>query len=232
MSYAMVAAGIATVVAAGASYYNNQQVANRQDQNAAAALRQQGQLDQQTQAKTNQLIQKDAQSSPDAAKASLLGQFMQVMQQNKGHTNAPLAQVGNVSGAYTKAANDAALGVSQYGNTNANLLSSIDAPGVQRQAEAANLSDYGGAVNELKRQSAADDFLMQMRARDIRPNPWISAVGDMASAYARTGGAGFGGGSVTPDSGGAFNGATGAGTYTGTGSTSTSWPGMNSKWGT
>jgi hypothetical protein len=232
MSYAMVAAGIASVVAAGATYYNGQQVAHRQDQNAAAALRQQGQLDQQTTAKTNQLIQKDAQSTPDAAKANLLGQFMNVMQQNKGRADAPLAQVGNVSGAYTKAANDAALGVSQYGNTNAGLLSSIDAPGVQRQAEAANLSEYGGAVNELKRQSAADDFLMQMRARDIRPNPWLTAVGDMAGAYAKTGGAGFGGSGAAAAGDGSFNGATGAGTFTGAGSTSTSWPGMTSKWGT
>jgi hypothetical protein len=173
----------AAVVAAAAGYENNRQVAHRQDSELAAQLRQQAGLQQQENAQANQLIQKAAQSTPDAARSSLLDQFQQQLRATQGNATRPLAQVGNVSGAYTKAANDAALGVSNYGNTNAGLLAAIDAPGLQRQAEAANLERFGSQLNEVKRQSAADQFLSQMRLQGIRPNPWLTAVQEGARAY-------------------------------------------------
>lgn len=188
------------IVAATASYENNRQVAHRQDSELARQLRQQYGLQQQENQQTQQLIQKTAQSSPDKARGLLLDQFMEKLRAENGNAVRPLAQVGNVSGAYTKAANDAALGVSDYGRTNAGLLSAIDAPSLQRQGEAANLSRFGSALNEVKRQSAADQFLSQMRLQGIRPNPWLTAVADGARAYsmARAGG---GGGATTGGSG-------------------------------
>lgn len=190
-----VAVGTA-VLAATATYANNRQVARRQDNELARQLRQQYGLQQQQNQQTQQLIQKTAQSSPDAAKSNLLDQFMAKLRAENPNAVRPLAQVGNVSGAYTKAANDAALGISNYGASNAGLLSAIDAPSLQRQAEAANLSRYGSDLNEIKRRSAADQFLSQMRLQAIRPNPWLTAVADGARAYgmARASGAGGGGG--------------------------------------
>lgn len=180
MSYWAVGAAI---VAAAASYENNQQVAHHQDSELARQLRQQYGLQQQENQQVQQLIQKTAQSSPDKARSSLLDQFMQELQAKNGNAVRPLNQVGNVSDAYTKAANNAALGISDYGTTNAGLLSAIDAPSLQRQDEAANLSRFGSALNEVKRQSAADQFLSQMRLQSIRPNPWLTAVADGARAY-------------------------------------------------
>lgn len=184
------------VVAATAQYENNKQVARRQDNELAGQLRRTSAQQQQEAAKTNQLIQKTAQSSPEAARSGLLQQFMDKLRAENGNAVRPLAQVGNVSGAYTKAANDAALGVSKYGSDTAGLLSAIDAPALQRMSEAANLSRYGSDLNEVKRQSAADDFLTRMRLQAIRPNPWLTAVADGARAYgsARASGAGSGGG--------------------------------------
>lgn len=208
MSYWAVGAAI---VAATASYENNRQVAHRQDSELARQLRQQYGLQHQQDQQTQQLVQKTAQSSPDSARSNLLDQFMTKLRAESPNAVRPLAQVGNVSGAYTKAANDAALGVSNYGTTNAGLLSAIDAPGLQRQAEAANLSRYGTGLNEIKRQSAADQFLSQMRLQAIRPNPWLTAVADGARAYgmARAGGSGGGGGDAfsqgnTASAGGGF----------------------------
>lgn len=189
----------AALLSAGAAYENNQQVVHRQDSQLASSLRQQYALQRQENAKTQQLIQKTAQSSPDAAKSDLLGKFMAQIQANGGNTNRPLNQAGAVSDAYTKASNDASMGLSSYGNTNAGLLSAIDAPGLQRQGEAANLSRYGTQLNDLKRQSGVVDFLTQMKLRGIQPNPWLTAVSDGARAYgmSRAGGAAGGGGSGT-----------------------------------
>lgn len=200
MSYWAVGAAI---VAATADYANNQQVAHRQDSELANQLRQQYGLQQQENAQVNQLVQKTAQSSPNKARSGLLDQFMQELQAKNGNAVRPLAQVGNVSDAYTKAANDAALGISNYGTTNAGLLSAIDAPSLQRQDEAANLSRYGSALNEVKRQSAADQFLSQMRLQSIRPNPWLTAVADGARAYSMA--SAGGGGGLAGSAGGAGN---------------------------
>ncbi len=191
---AYVAIGLALAAAAG-NYYNQQQVANKQDSTLAASLRQQGMLQQQQGAKANQLIQKTAASNPTQAKQDLLGQFTQAMQQNKGRATNTLGQVGNVSSAYTKAANDAASGIASYGNDQAGLLSSIDAPGLQRQAEAENLQKYATDLNQTKAQSASDQFLTQMRLNGIKPNPWIGGVTDAMRSYAlaKAGSGGSGG---------------------------------------
>ena len=181
-----------TALAGGAQYYNTQQTANRQDNTLAASLRQEGQLQDQANAKTSQLIQDTAKSSPTAAKTGLLDQFHQQMLANQGSSTNSLNQAGDTSAAYKKAATDAALGISQYGNTSANNIASIDAPGLQRQGEAQNMMKFGTQVGQLKQQSAADNFLAQMRLRAIRPNPWVSAASEAAGAYSRYGGGGYG----------------------------------------
>lgn len=191
MSYYALAAA---VVAAAGTMYNNQQVADKQDNNAAAALRQQGMLQQQASAKTNALVQKTAASTDTTAKSNLLQSYLTEMNQKMGNATAPIAQVGNVSNAYTKAANDATSGISTFGNNQANLLSAIDAPSVQRQGEAADLSRYGTDIGQIQRTSQADNFLAQMRARSIAPNPWITGLTDIAGSYARTAGSGGSGG--------------------------------------
>lgn len=195
-----VAVGAAVVAAAG-TMYNNKQVADKQDNNAAAALREQGMLQQQANAKTNELVQKTAASNDVGAKSNLLQSYLTEMQQKMGNATTPIAQVGNISNAYTKAANDATAGISTFGNNQSNLLASIDAPGVQRQQEGANLSRYGSTVGNIERQSKAVDFLAQMRARGIAPNPWIGAVSSVAGAYARSsaGSGGAGGGAGAGD---------------------------------
>lgn len=198
MSYAFTAAAVVALVGSYANYRANTMAANRQDSALAQELRQQGQLQQQAAADTNQLIQKTQQSNPDQAKSSLLASFTDQLNKSRGRAITPLSQAGAVSDAYTKAANDAASGISDFGNTNANLLSSIDAPAVQRQGELANLSRYGTAIGGLKQQSAADDFLTQMRLRSITPNPWLQAFGSAANGAAsaiasRSGSGGFGG---------------------------------------
>lgn len=175
---------VMAAVAGGTTYVNEKNTAKRQDNQLAANLRQQGQLQQDANKKTGDLIQKTAASNDTGAKSSLLQDFMTQMQQKQGNATRPLDQVGNVSGAFTQAANDATLGVSQYGSKNAGLLSSIDAPNLQRRAEATDLSRFGTDLGQIKRQSAADQFLSQMRLQGIRRNPWLSAVSSASSAYA------------------------------------------------
>lgn len=222
MTGAWTAAAIAAL-AAGIQYQNTVTTAKKQDNSLASELRQQGLLQQQAQKQTGDLIQKTAASNDTGAKASVLDQFLSQMQtkQQQGGTKAGLNQVGAVSGAYAKAANDAASGISTYGDQEAGLLSSIDAPSIQRQNEAADLSRYGSGIGAIKQQSSALNFLEQMKLKGIAPNPWLTAASTALNSYASsTAGGGSYGSTGTalgttdgagPAGGAAFGGSVGYG---------------------
>ena len=226
MSY--VAVGVALVTAA-AGYVNQRQVAAKQDRTAAQNIRTQTALQGQANQKTNQLIDQVTNSSPAAAQKSLMDAYTQELNSKRALSNSNLNQVGNVSDAYRKAANDAAQGISTYGNTTAGLLSAIDAPGLQRQGETSDLSQYASALGGISQASRDATGIEQLQLAGIQPNPWLSALSQAGSAFSRT--YSPGGTAAAGGTGGGFNGATGTGTYTGTGSTATTWPGMNSVWG-
>lgn len=210
MSYVLVAAGTLAAVGAATSYINARNTANRQDSELANSLRTQGALQQQANAKTNELIEKTAASSPQPAQKSLLDQFTAELARKQGNATGGLNQVGKVSDAYTQAANDAAQGVSDFGNTRAGLISAIDAPTLQRTQEGENLSRYATDLNQIKDQSSAQQFLAQMRLRGIQPNPWLTAVSGISNGVA------------SGLASGAFGGGSGSGVnlYSGTGSVS------------
>lgn len=180
MSYVWVGVGL---LAAGttAQIVNQQQTARRQDNALAASLRQQGQDQQQANVATEQLLNKTAASTPDASQSKLLSGFKSALAANQGNATGGLNQVGNVSSAYTKAANDAAEGVTNYGNTTAGLLSAMEAPTVQRQNESALMTDFASQLGLIKQKSASDNFLAQMKLRGIQQDPWLNAAGSVAS---------------------------------------------------
>lgn len=174
--------------AAGTQYYNTQHTLQQQDNAAAAQLRQQGKRQQEADAKVNELIQKTASSNPDSEKADILGKYMQQMQANGGNATQGLGQVGKVSDAYTTAANNAALGIGDYGKHVAGLLSRIDAPVAQRRGEAIDAANFESDINRIKRFSAGDDFLAKLKYDRIRRNPYLDlAAGLMGGASSAMG---------------------------------------------
>src|ERR1700761_2609219 len=218
MSYWAVGAAI---VAAAGTYYNQEQVASKQDRAAGNAIRQQTQLQDQANKKTSNLINEVSQSTPDSSQSKLMQAYTDQLNSKRALSNSNLAQVGKVSDAYTKSANDASSGIANYGNTTAGLLSSIDAPGLQRQNEATDLSKYASALGGIQQQSNSVNQMEQLQLAGISPNPWVSALSSAAQAYAMKGG--FNASSTPTASAGPtdtgyigtpmFNGATGSGTY-------------------
>lgn len=196
-----VAAGVSLAMLAVGTYlnYSNQQdTANRADQVEAQNIQRQTALDKKANQDTQQLLQKDAQSNTDTSqKSALLNAFQKAVAANQGTSTGGLNQVGNVSSAYTKAANDAALGVSQYTNKQAGDLASMDAPNLQRQSENANLAQYGSQIGAIGQQSAGDNAVANIRLQGVRPNPWLSAVAQGLTSYGSSGMGGMmtGGGS-------------------------------------
>lgn len=136
------------------------------------------------------LLDKQAQSNPDDPRQSALDTMMQRIKQHKATADAGLKQAGGVSDAYSESAQDAALGIGQYGGRIADMLTRIDAPGQQRQGEAIDRTRYGSQVEQIKRLSEGDDYLAKLRMMQIQRRPHVDML---AGALKGAGGAMAGG---------------------------------------
>jgi ATPase subunit of ABC transporter with duplicated ATPase domains len=169
---------------AGVQYYNTRQTAKKQDNTLAAQLRADADKQKQADAQTQQLIAKTRSSTDADEKAGSLAKFTQAIQANQANATRPLQTQGAVSDAYKKAGSDAALGIASKAGGLADLVSSIDAPTQQRQNDVRDLDDFKTNIGMIRRDSAGDDFLSQMRLRGIKRNPWLDAASQVGTSYA------------------------------------------------
>jgi hypothetical protein len=182
--------------AAGTSYYNTRQTANKQDSAAAAGIRSQADRQRQADARTNQIIDAQAASTPDAAKMDTLGQYMQQVRASAAGAGRGIQQAGATSQAAEESAADAALGVSSYGGKIAELMAAMDAPQLQRRQEAVSMARGGSDIERVASFAGGDNFLNQLRLQGIRRNPWLDAFSSFAGGAASGAAGGWGGGAA------------------------------------
>ncbi|MGO1069320.1 hypothetical protein [Lysobacter sp. CA199] len=186
-----IAALAAAAVGTGATVYNTNKTAERQDNALASQLRGQAERQREADAKTSDLIQKTAQSSGEDERANSLDGFLRQIKAQQGAANSGTYQEGAVSESFKKSGADAALGIADYGNKVADLMSRIDAPRQQRVNEAVDSVRFGNEIDQIKRVGAGEDFLAQLRLRGVKRDPWIDLAAGVAqgagSAYAGRG---------------------------------------------
>lgn len=197
------------VIGAGVSYHNTEQTQKRQDNEIGLQIQQQSKRQEQADREVQDLIAERAASDGGNARRSTLDAYLSRVRAAQGAATGGLQQVGGVSSAYQAAANDAALGISDYANNAASLMSRIDAPTRLRQQEALQSADLSSRLGLIANQASGDDFLSRLRLQGIRRNPGLDAFSQVASAYAGAMGGG-GGGARTSDLSGQANAITGA----------------------
>lgn len=72
--------------------------------------------------------------------------------------------------------NDAAAGANAargYGTNLASLFARIRAPQLQRQGESELLQDMGTALRPIQMRAQDDEFMTNLRAGMVQPNPWV-----------------------------------------------------------
>ena len=182
--------------------YEQKQVAHRQDNQLAAQLRQQAASEDKVRARQAQFIQQQQGQTDEPQKTAAAKSYDAALAANQHQATSPLANVGNVSDAYKKAGSDAALGISNYGTNLGHLTASIDAPGMQRQANQRNLNDLAIDTNMINRGQKGQDFLDQMKLNSIHANPYVGMMLQIARSYAGAKAGAAGGGGSDPWSGG------------------------------
>lgn len=184
----------AMAAAAGGEYYNTQNTARRQDQAAADSIRNQSLLQKKADVQVNDTVQKLAGSNASTAQKARLDDYLSTLQRNKATTTAGLTPTIGSNTFKADAAN-AANDANGYATKTAGLMASMDAPGIQRQAEGFDYGKLGTDLGLIGRQSQGQSFLDQVRMNGIRRNPNIDLGAGLLNAYAgSTVGAGGAGG--------------------------------------
>lgn len=207
---AMIIAAATSAAAGGVSVYNTKKTAHRQDQQMAEGVRQQSKRQQEANAKVNELIQKTKGSNAEGDKTAALQQYMQQLGVSRGGAEAGLGDVSGASGAFANATNDARSGVADYGSQVAGLMSRIDAPMRQRDRENDWRNNFGSELDRIKRFSAGDDFLNNLKLNNIKRNPWLDVASSVIGAAGSAAAGGYGGG-TSADVGNGFTNAAGYG---------------------
>ena len=185
---------ILSAASAGVSAYNTNKTAKKQDAALADSIRNQSKLQREQDARVNEEVGKLGNSTMEESRAKRMDQFMQQLGRNRQVATAGLTP--GVGGEAFKAdAAAAANSVVAEGNESAGLLATIDAPGMQRQAEGTSFGHLATDTDLLKRRSQGQAFMDDLRLKAIRRNPWMDVL---AGGLSGAGGAfaGMGGGSV------------------------------------
>lgn len=182
---------VIAAVGAGASYYNTQQTAKRQDNALADQIRAQGQRQREADSLVQDAILQQQGSTPDEARKASLDQYLGQLQRTQGDATAGLGQIGAVSDRFGQDAAGAAGDIAATGQRTADIMSRIDAPLLQRQNEGISFGRLGSELGRVGMLSESDRYLGDIRMRGIRRNPWIDAAAAGAQGYAGAmGGAG------------------------------------------
>lgn len=180
---------IISAVGTGAQLYNTQQVEKRQKEELKAQLIQQQARDREGANVVNQLVGDVRASSPEAAQAEALEQYMQSARRGQSTATQGLGQQGAVSDRYTSDAAAAAAAILGDATTRAGQLAAIDAPLRQRELEGIRFNRAGTDVDLLQGAIGSDRFLADLRLKQAsRRDPWLDALGSLAQSYGEAGG--------------------------------------------
>ncbi|AVH90025.1 hypothetical protein [Stenotrophomonas maltophilia] len=174
-----------------------QRVERKQDQETAQGLLSQSRRQQEADRRVNDEIAQLETSTADAARNDRLGQYMQQLQ--RGRKQAVAGLEGPIGGATFQAdAGAARAGADNAAATTAGLMSRIDAPQLQRQQEAFGYGKLATDLDMEARASRGQQFIDQLRLRQIRRRPEVDLLAGLATA---AGGSMAGGGAANAASG-------------------------------
>lgn len=189
---------------AGATYVNQKQVSDRQDDILGRQIQQNASRQAEADRAVAETLRERAASSAEPDRQLAGAQYLQAVRAAQGNATQGLGQAGAVSSAYRDAANDAAMGIGDYASKTAGLMARIDAPTQQRNREALAGDDLRSRLQLIGRKASGDDFLSQLKLRLVRPNPWLAMGGSLLSGAASGMASGAGAGAAASTSGGQF----------------------------
>lgn len=172
-------------------------VQRQQEDELGQQLIQRGAKQRTADERVDQEVQALEGSTSEDERVKRLGEYMATLQRGRGTAQAGLApQIG--SSAFQNDAAQAAANVMSGAGQRAGIMARIDAPLLQRQDEGFG---YGRAATDLdliKRQSAGDEFVNQLRLRAIRRRPEMDLLSGALSGAGNSMAGGYDGSGIGP----------------------------------
>ena len=193
---------VLAAVSAGGNYINQTNANNRKNTAEIQAIGDQDQIREKANSQVKNLTQQIAQNNPQQLQAQEEGDFVNTLRKNQAGSAAPNAESGGAptnfgapvsalgatagaSGRYKAGTAASQAEVQNYGNTNAEEESAVDAAVRQRQNEGLALNTLGTNLNGLQAQSYTKNFVDQLRANaQGQTNPWGSMFSTLLSSGA------------------------------------------------
>lgn len=183
-----VAVGLA-VGAAALGWWNQDQLAKKQDRQAATAITNQQGKQRKADAQLAELVTKMSASNPQDEIAAQNENYLNTLRmgsQASGINQGP----GGFSDAYRDDAAAGVQAVEQFGQNRAGLLARMDAPSLQRQGEGILFNDAAIDLGMIQRDAQGQEFLDNLKLKSLRANPWVDALATGMGAYAGARGGG------------------------------------------
>lgn len=186
------ALALTALAGAGVQAYNTNRTLRRQDQQAAAGIREQGRIQRQADARVAEEVASLEASNNAKDRADRLASYLGDLARKRQVTEAGLTPA--IGSAAFQAGSEAAKGdVANYGAETAELLSGIDAPSLQRQREGFGYGRLASDIGLLGRESRGEQFINELRLRAIQRNPWLDAAGSILTGIGSGGAGGLAG---------------------------------------
>lgn len=173
---------IAAIVGSGAQLANQQYAQRKQDKAIVDTIRASTKRNRQAGERVGEAVDEVKKSGPDAEREASQAGFMDALR--RAELDKGFETQGNVSDRFASDVNAARRGAGASNRNAAALQARIDAPMLQRQREATQLSNAAVDLDLLRGQTASDNFLANLRASMIQPNAGIDAAGQFIGGYA------------------------------------------------
>lgn len=193
---------VLAAVGTGASYANQQQANQRQNDAEIQAMQNQDAITSKANAASRALTQQIAKDTPTNIANQATGDYVAQLRKNAagstqggsttggtqtfGNSTSSLAPVSGASSRYNADTAKSQQEVQNYGDIYAKEMGSIDAATRMRQNEGLAMGTLGTQLNTLGAQSYGQNFVDQLRSQVAgQANPWIGLASGLFSNAAK-----------------------------------------------
>lgn len=178
------AAGAASAVGAGVNAYAQNQALRKQDRIAANSIRQQAQIQSQSNDVVRSTVQKNATDQQQNLQANQQKQqaaYLDALRRAAPVQASSTPAVAGASKAYADAAASATKDNTAFGRTLATQTAKTDAPQLTALQTQQSLGDAATQLGMLNDTSSHEANLAKLQENAVTANPWLTAAGNFIS---------------------------------------------------
>ena len=177
----------ATIAGQATSAYAQNQVLKKQNDDAAAGIIKQGQIQKSAEDTTAATTAKIASSTPAQQTATQLASFQKALQQSAPEQGSASPNVPGASKAYKATQATAGASAQDYLSKIAGSAAVTEGTQLERVQEGQVLGATATQLGGLQQQSNEQSYLTKLQIQSAQANPWVTALGSVLKGVGAAG---------------------------------------------